>query len=277
MTISTTTVLSDPALARTDEARLWADPMLGGVEMTSCRFVNHRFAIHTHDTLMIGLIERGVKTFHRDGRQHKVGVGGISVVNPGEAHTGSSANGDELRYRALYVSPHALSGQCAIEVRAATLGDESLFRALWAASDSIMHPTNALNREERLLDALALLSHRYASPVRALTMPSQRLIQAREMLLDNFADNMPIERVARTVGLSPFHLMRTFRRQFGLPMHAFQLGARVERAKEMLRAGSDAMADVALACGFADQSHFTRRFKSHVGLSPAAYRRAVRK
>jgi AraC-like DNA-binding protein len=261
-------VLSDPALPPTDQARLWTDPMLGGIEATVCRFVHHRFAPHTHDTLMIGLIEAGAKTFARGRTEHIVGVGGVSIVNPGEAHTGARASEGELRYRALYVSPRFLDPDRAVEVRAATLGDALVFRALWAASNAIIGHSPILEREERLLVALALLDQRYAQPGREPAAAPWRVRRARELLPDASSLDLSIEEVARSVGLSPFHLMRSFRRHFALPMHAFQLGIRVQRAKAMLRSSPEAMAAIALACGFAGQSHLTRRFKAHTGLIP---------
>jgi AraC-like DNA-binding protein len=272
----TNVVLSDPALPPTDQARLWTDPMLGGIEATSCRFVHHRFAPHTHDTLMIGLIAAGAKTFAHGRKEHIVGVGGVSIVNPGEAHTGARASEGELRYRALYVSPRLLDPDRLVEVQAATLEDDSVFLALWAASNAIIGRAPILEREERLLAAVAQLAQRYAQPARRAAAAPWRVARARELLADTSSLDLSIDEIAHSVGLSPFHLMRSFRRHFALPMHAFQLGVRLQRAKAMLRSGSEAIAEIALACGFADQSHLTRRFKACTGLTPASYRRAFR-
>jgi AraC-like DNA-binding protein len=63
------------------------------------------------------------------------------------------------------------------------------------------------------------------------------------------------------------HLTRAFARQFGVPPHIYLNAVRLERAQAAMLAGQG-LAEVAAACGFADQSHFSRRFKGSVGLSP---------
>jgi methylphosphotriester-DNA--protein-cysteine methyltransferase len=68
---------------------------------------------------------------------------------------------------------------------------------------------------------------------------------------------------------------RAFRRTLGVAPHNWLLARRVEAAKEKLRDGRLSLLDVALACGFADQSHLTRVFTRMVGISPGAWRRAL--
>ena len=64
--------------------------------------------------------------------------------------------------------------------------------------------------------------------------------------------------------------MRVFRRQTGLPPHAYQTQVRIEAAKNLIIQGRS-LAFVAAETGFADQSHFTRRFKQLAGITPGEY------
>lgn len=73
-------------------------------------------------------------------------------------------------------------------------------------------------------------------------------------------------------GTSRYQVLRAFKRDHGLPPHAYRLHMRVGLAQRLLRAG-DKPAQVALACGFVDQSHLTRSFKRIVGLTPSRYQR----
>jgi AraC-like DNA-binding protein len=57
-----------------------------------------------------------------------------------------------------------------------------------------------------------------------------------------------------------------------MPPHVYLNAVRVSEAQKRIRLGMP-LATVALECGFADQSHFTRRFKGSVGVTPAAWRR----
>jgi AraC family transcriptional regulator len=61
----------------------------------------------------------------------------------------------------------------------------------------------------------------------------------------------------------------------GMAPHRWLLTRRIEVAKESLRDRRSSLSDVALACGFADQSHLTQVFTRMVGVSPGAWRRAV--
>jgi AraC-like DNA-binding protein len=93
-----------------------------------------------------------------------------------------------------------------------------------------------------------------------------------QILQDRFADSISLDQLTASVGLSKFHLIRLFRDEVGVAPHAFQLQLRVSRARELLASGLS-VADVADACGFADQAHFSRCFKSTVGYTPGAFRR----
>jgi AraC family transcriptional regulator len=97
--------------------------------------------------------------------------------------------------------------------------------------------------------------------------------RAKEALLANLNAKVSLEEVARACDLSRSHFSRSFRQSFGEAPYQFILKARVEAAKIMIRERTLAMAEISLACGFADQSHMTRVFSREVGVSPVAWRR----
>jgi AraC family transcriptional regulator len=99
--------------------------------------------------------------------------------------------------------------------------------------------------------------------------------RAKEILSANLDGGVPLKEVARECRLSVSHFSRAFRRTAGVAPHNWLLARRVEVAKEKLRDGRLSLLDVALVCGFADQSHFTRVFARTVGVSPGAWRRAL--
>jgi AraC family transcriptional regulator len=111
-------------------------------------------------------------------------------------------------------------------------------------------------------------------PVRGGLAPWQ-VRRAREILCANLDGRVPLKEVARECRLSVSHFSRAFRCSMGVAPHSWLLARRVEVAKEKLRDGRLSLFDVALVCGFADQSHLTRVFTRMVGVSPGAWRRAV--
>ncbi len=98
---------------------------------------------------------------------------------------------------------------------------------------------------------------------------------AKEMLVGDLAGATPMTAIAAACGLSRDHFARAFRRSTGMPPHAWLNKARVERAMMLLRQRRQSLSEVALECGFVDQSHFTRVFLRTVGLTPGAWRRMV--
>ena len=92
-------------------------------------------------------------------------------------------------------------------------------------------------------------------------------------LLGNPSGDIPVAALARSCGLSRSYFIRAFKRSMGLPPHHWLMHRRIERAREMLVRTNERIAEIAICCGFADQSHLTRVFHNVVGESPAAWRR----
>lgn len=81
--------------------------------------------------------------------------------------------------------------------------------------------------------------------------------------------------LAADAGVHPGHFARAFRRHVGCTVGDYARRVRIERAIEAIDAGG-ALADVAIACGFADQSHFTRTFRRVTGTTPSAHQRQTK-
>jgi AraC family transcriptional regulator len=82
-----------------------------------------------------------------------------------------------------------------------------------------------------------------------------------------------LEQMAAVAGLNPYHFARQFKRATGLPPHQYLIARRVERAQQLLQAGTDlSLAEVAACAGFSDQSQFCRHFKRLVGVTPGQFR-----
>lgn len=97
------------------------------------------------------------------------------------------------------------------------------------------------------------------------------MARVRQMICDNPMHNPSLKELADIANVSPFQTLRAFRAFSGLTPHAFILQERANRARRLITAG-ESLADVAAACGYADQSHMTREFKRRYGMTPAAFR-----
>lgn len=99
-----------------------------------------------------------------------------------------------------------------------------------------------------------------------------RLRKIKELVQEKMEEDLSLEEMARTAGLSAAHFSQVFRNTTGQTPHQWLLEHRVERAKEMLRSADMRVLDVAIACGFKTQQHFARVFRQVCGASPTEYR-----
>ena len=98
------------------------------------------------------------------------------------------------------------------------------------------------------------------------------LTRAQELLTESCTEPISIAHVARRVGVHPAHLARNFSRFFKRSPGEHLRRSRVAKSCDLLLETNLPLAEIALSCGFADQSHFTNVFKRQKGLAPAAYR-----
>jgi AraC family transcriptional regulator len=101
---------------------------------------------------------------------------------------------------------------------------------------------------------------------------SARLRRIRELVHAKMEDDLSLDEMAESVGLSTAHFARMFRKSTGETPHQFVLRQRLERAKAMLRAPDARVLDVAVACGFKTQQHFAQVFRDICGVSPTEFR-----
>jgi AraC family transcriptional regulator len=101
---------------------------------------------------------------------------------------------------------------------------------------------------------------------------SARLRRIKELVHAKMEDDLSLEDMAQSVGLSTAHFARMFRKSTGETPHQFVLRQRLERAKAMLRAPDARVLDVAVACGFKTQQHFAQAFRDFWSITPTEYR-----
>ncbi|MCA8051821.1 helix-turn-helix domain-containing protein [Burkholderia arboris] len=96
--------------------------------------------------------------------------------------------------------------------------------------------------------------------------------RAKELLLAHLDGKIGLADVASACGLSRGYFVKAFHQTTGLPPHRWLVVQRVERAKEWMRNPNLPLSMIADACGFADQSHFSRTFMRLTGVSPRRWR-----
>ena len=269
-----------------ERAKYWLADGFADLELLHAHYVTHSFDRHMHEGFALGVILEGAEEFYYRGDNHVAAAGQLVAVNPGEIHTGQAVTGDGWTYRMIYPGL-GLMRQIALEVTGREwrypyfpqpiFDDVDLANRFRRAHVVLEQSDMLIERETALRDVLAtfILHHAEERPTLHLRHHEQRAVdKAREYLEAHYAENVSLETLAGLSGISPFHLVRLFRAQTGLPPHTYLTHVRILRAKALLALGLP-IADVALAVGFSDQSHLTRRFKRVVGIPPGHYAQRV--
>ena len=245
----------------------------------------HRYAPHWHTAFGFGLIERGAHRSMSGRGIVDAHVGEVIASNPGEVHDGRSLGGGSRRWRMVYLDPSTMASmagqpetpavdvrltEAVIQDRTLTLVLRQLFRRLehWGLA-TLPSPSASLGCEEALARACGILLRGH-STVPPTVEAGGDVAQVRERLADDLVSTPSLSELAAIVGLSRYQLLRRFERVYGMAPFEWQRQVRAERARALIGSGLE-LAQVAIDCGFADQSHMTRAFAGHFGFTPGVW------
>ncbi len=108
------------------------------------------------------------------------------------------------------------------------------------------------------------------------TLAPWQVRRVKEILRFHLDGEITVSQLANECGLSISHFAHSFRQTFGEPPYRWLVNRRVEMAQDLMMQTGFSLAEIALKCGFSDQTSFTRSFKRVVGASPGAWQSASR-
>lgn len=234
-----------------------------------------------HESLAICFVEQGTFNVRHCGVRYSVGEGALLVAQSGEITSCEDFDG-KSKHREFHCAPRAL------EIIAEELGDRftggRIFQSPFICDESLRRPFlrfhAAMDAKPTVIESSSLLRDfvgamilRYGNrPATTLNLGNERCAvkRVKDCLDSCYADNLTLEELARIANLSPFHLVRVFRKQVGLPPHAYQTRLRLNHAKALL-AQAATIGEAALNAGFFDQSHFTNHFRKVFGYPPSVH------
>jgi AraC family transcriptional regulator len=161
---------------------------------------------------------------------------------------------------------HSVIGEESIDVRGGSLA--WLMTRLYHEFRA-MDPTSALVIEGLTLEIIAEASRKFTA---SRNRSTRWLERARDILHEQFADNLTLAGIAKLVDVHPVHLASSFRKTYQCTIGEYRRRLRIEFACRELAKPHSSLAEIALAAGFANQAHFSATFKRHTGTTPAKYR-----
>lgn len=262
------------AVHRKDEAQFVRRAHLAGVELVSVSYNNRKFPQHSHAEYVIGAVTAGAESLVVNGKRHVVVKGEVLRLHPDEAHANATLGEEALRYSVLYL-PRAtikayLDTSDDLGFSSPVTSRSDVFRAVCHAHHVLMRDDSGALEQESAVNALVRALNCEALPRKDGAASPAQVAAARDFIDAHFASGFGLTTLSSFAGLSVFHLVRSFKKSVGLSPLAYRNQRRIAEARNLLLAG-EPIAQVALALGFADQSHFTRQFQRLVGISPGRY------
>jgi len=269
-----------------EKATIYRAEKLENLLVFQAHYRNFAFDRHTHEDFALGLMEEGVQTFHCRGEDFYAPPGSMLTVNPDEIHDGKSADKSDFRYRIIYI-PYDLLQRVGAEMLACRRNNyfclpvtvdgalaSELGRLFQLLEEGGSEPLELQVLFSGLLSRL-LVKHGTERGLSFTAGPAPHSIsKVCDFINEMAAENISLEEMAAIAGLSKYHFLHLFSAVHGISPYAMLLNRRLQLARDALRKGMS-IVDAALAAGFSDQSHLSRRFKSAFGITPGQYRKAL--
>ncbi|MDX8513705.1 AraC family transcriptional regulator [Mesorhizobium captivum] len=265
-----------------EAAKLTRHEGLGGLEMLAARYRDHAYALHTHPTWVFGVVVAGVEKLRIGRRQHLAPAGSIIIVNPEEPHDGEKGAPAGWAYRTCYPDA-ALMAEIAedLELRGPPMFSEGIVQAPELARSFVRAHRLAgkLDQEAAMLVVLSKLAKRFGDgKVRGRASEAgetaRRFRLYGELIAADLSAGFDLARLAAAARVTRFQVIRDFHRAAGMTPGQYLRDRRIRAASALIKTEMP-LAEIAVATGFADQSHLTRVFKTIKGLSPGAWRAAA--
>ncbi len=267
-----------------EQTRFYRFRHLDNLELLTARYTRQNFSPHFHEGHVIGVIENGALGFDYRGEKLVAAPGQINLADPGEVHNGFAASDSGWQYRMFYLASGQLTSvlseiceknQPMPFFKKGVIRDSALGRAILCLHRDFTDPAvSTLEKESRFYGLVREMVERHIpSPpaLPAIKRESARVTRLMSYIREQLHTRISLAELAGVAGVSKYYMLRIFKAETGLTPHAFLGHVRAARARELLAAGKLSLADIALECGFFDQSHMNRGFKKVFGITPGQY------
>lgn len=253
----------------TDQVEFHRPRHLPGLELVRATYKVRSFPTHSHAEYVIGAVVAGAERLTVSGQEMIVRAGSSLCLHPDEPHSNASIDRGGMSYRVLYIPTNLIPPELGLSFSSPVSSCKTFFQHVVQVHRTLATSDDLLEQEQAFLSLLHALPNSQGSGLQDRHVHAG-VAAARAYLERHFCEKAGMAELATVAGLSPFHMIRSFRRQYGLAPAAFRNQLRVMEARRLLQNG-EKIADVAISVGFADQSHLTRLFQRILGTTPGIY------
>jgi len=230
---------------------------------------------HSHDEVSLGYIESGRTTITVGKQKYLLTEGDLVLIPSRTVHICIPEDLSCFRFRMYYLNEGWWIKNFPVS--------PDTFRTLAIpAPDSFMRmlgeggADKSEMQEEELVNAIQEIIMKY-NLQDIKTHPGESEIEAVHQLIREMPQaSLSIDSLATKAGFNKYSFIRQYSGRYGLTPHADIVNMRIQRAILLFETDMD-LVDIALSCGFSDQSHFIKQFKLYCGLRPMEYRNGIRR
>lgn len=249
------------------------------IEAYHFKGIMQKFPNHFHEHYVIGFVEKGRRLLTCKNKTYIIDAGDLVLFNPLNNHACEQIDGKTLDWRCLNIEKAVMRG---IVEEITGTGKLPVFTTTVAAKsdavvplrqlhDSVMRGAKDFDKEETLYFLLEQLINDYTQPAgEAPGGTGSEIRAACDYMEKNFTGTITLADLSERSGLNKYTLLRSFTVQKGITPYQYLSTIRVNHAKKLLESGTPPV-EAAMQSGFTDQSHFTRFFKTFIGLTPKLY------
>ena len=246
-----------------------------------CRYSTNsgrQYKPHIHKTFSVGAIDQGEVIYQVEGKMAKLQPGSLALINPETLHSCNPAKFCKRSYYVLYLDVEwCLELQQSLwqieefnMVDTILLEDRCIYQQYINTMKSLMDEGDLLEKEQIVADLTEKIFLQACKPAPEKKELSLKIEQLKRQLGSNLDEDISMGQLSLKLKANPYTLLRQFKEATGVTPHAYRLNYRIELSKKLLQKGFD-LSQVALECGFFDQSHFHRHFKAITTVTPKEY------
>lgn len=258
----------------------WVKRAAGETERIEACFSGLAYAPHSHDTYTLALTTRGVQSFNYRGELRHSQPGEVVILHPDETHDGQAGTDSPFAYRAITIDPgevqNILQGASLPFLEGGVTKDRRFVQIATQMLAEFHRPLERLEQQDLIFAFANSLQHVTTNSISHTQANYQAIKRVREyiddiMMLDvSRPTDISLEELALISGYSKWQVTRDFRALYGTTPYRYVMLKRLQKAKKLIERGFP-LVQVAVNCGFADQSHLSRHFKQCFGTTPKVW------
>ncbi len=232
---------------------------------------------HSHEEVTIGVVDSGSSTITCKAQGFRMRFHDAVLFPPDAIHLCEPDKKGLFNFSVIHMEPNWFKDVFQLDPTHLNLQVRQLDRGLILEIQNFFSLFPQLNDPTEAESHAILLLGRVLFETFHMEFTSERietlhdLQKVKEYIDANFIDPIKLDDLVSISGRSKYGLLRKFNAQYKATPHNYILNKRINHAKQLIRKG-DSIAQIAVDCGFFDQSHFIKTFKKFVGVKPMDFR-----